>query len=48
MESKVQLPRNFTIHGSIEQTVLDSVEILAARSSTVHNMQDAAARPTDG
>ena len=38
---------NFPIPGSIEQTFLDGVGISAYRSSTVHNMQDAAALPTD-
>ena len=38
---------NFPIPGSIEHTLLDAVGISASRSSTVHNMQDAAALPTD-
>ena len=38
---------NFIVPGSIKQTLLDAVGISAARFSTVHNMQDTAAVPTD-
>ena len=42
-----EISSNFPIPGSIEQTLLDDMRISAARSSMVHNMQDAAALPTD-
>ena len=38
---------NFPIPGSTEQNFLDDVGISAARSSTVRNMKDAAALPTE-
>ena len=38
---------NFSIPGSIEHTLLDDVSISTARSTTVQNMQDAAAHSTD-
>ena len=38
---------NFPIPSSIKHTFMDAVVISAARYSMVHNMQDAAALPTD-